>query len=267
MNSSSIQFLRAALDRVPPLMKPFVGAELEFYVPCITDKFMEELSVRLDGICQIAPEACDFQYEFCFPPTHDVGLLAYNICLARDAAKKIAEIHGIRAIFDSRPFPDQSGSAMHIHINYTNNDGINLFSKCSGQERVELLYSVGGLCKFMRTHMRYFASNVESYSRFINPCMHTPTKISWGLNNRTVAIRIPDTNGQQQYRRLEHRVPCSDSDPYYVIGAIIIGSLSGIAGCMLPPPQTHGLAFDEQYNLESLPTTAKEAASYADMDI
>nr|WP_255453375.1 hypothetical protein [Wolbachia endosymbiont of Atemnus politus] len=38
--------------------------------------------------------------------------------------------------------------------------------------------------------MLVFAPNDDSYLRFQYPDIHTPTTVSWGVTNRTAAIRI-----------------------------------------------------------------------------
>ena len=77
-----------------------------------------------------------------------------------------------------------------------------------------------------------------------------PTHISYGGNNRTTLIRIPDLLP----RRLEHRLASADADPYKVIYAI----LSSINTGLKHPEQiakldkTYGNAYDPQYNLAKI---------------
>lgn len=243
-----------------------VGSELEFYLPGMDENLLHIMSDKLANKCNIIKEESDGQYELQFPPTNEPLILADNMVYAKETINSLAKIYGLNALFDAKPFKCMAGSGMHIHINFLINDK-NLFAReDGGLESTYLKYAVGGLCVCMKGHMRYFAPNNLSYARFEHPDIYTPTKISWGNNNRTTAIRIPDTNNMPHIRRLEHRVPGADSNPYDVIAAILIGVQHGITHRIEPPKQTYGLAFDQQYGLESLPKSLKEALKFESIE-
>jgi glutamine synthetase len=150
---------------------------------------------------------------------------------------------------------------MHIHLNYVDADGNNVFVDESGQESELMLHAAGGMCHWMASHMIFFAPKPESYKRLADPGRETPIKINWGGNNRTAAIRVPDTNNKRQFKRLEHRVPCADCEPDVAIAAVLASALYGIKHRIAPPQKTYGLSFEEQYGLESLPLSFEEAVS------
>ena len=74
-----------------------------------------------------------------------------------------------------------------------------------------------------------------------------PTHISYGNNNRTVMIRMPDSYP----KRLEHRLAAADADPYLVIYAILNSIFQGIPNYakINRLEKIYGNAFDTQYNL------------------
>ena len=64
---------------------------------------------------------------------------------------------------------------------------------------------------------------------------------TWGLENRTVAIRVKGLAGAGLH--VENRVPCGASNPYLVGAAAIAAGLDGIRNHIEPPPPTEGLAY------------------------
>ena len=84
-----------------------------------------------------------------------------------------------------------------------------------------------------------------------------PINISWGGNNRTTAIRVPDS--KPEFRRIELRVPSANASLEKVIAFILIGALHGLKNENLYYERIYGNAFDEQYALQLLPKDLKEA--------
>jgi len=114
--------------------------------------------------------------------------------------------------------------------------------------------------------MVYFAPNADSYKRFTavyhaenETYDNAPTKICWGGNNRTVAIRVPESTADPQNRHIEHRVPGVDADPFAVIAAILAGAHYGIVNSINPGEKIYGNAYEPQYKLLKLPGSLEEA--------
>jgi glutamine synthetase len=66
---------------------------------------------------------------------------------------------------------------------------------------------------------------VNSYRRF-QPDMFAPVNRRWGVNNRSVGLRVPI--GPPDSRRVEHRAAGADANPYLVLAAVLAGVHSGI---------------------------------------
>ena len=99
----------------------------------------------------------------------------------------------------------------------------------------------------------------EEQLRYKCNATNAPTNISWGVNNRTTALRIPDCHRDVAARRIEHRVPSSSANPYLVLIGVLLGAYYGLKCQLNPQDKTWGNAFDEQYHLESLPLNLTEA--------
>ncbi len=224
---------------------PMVGVELEFYY--FGDIEVIKNAIKYQDTMSISKEEGYCQYECVFLHRIDIENLIDSIL------NFISISESLGADFSAKLSANQPGSAMNINISLYNN-GNNMFD----MNRDLLYFSIGGLLHNMKKCMKYFANNDHSYARFSNADIHTPNTISWGINNRTTALRIP-VNGES---RIEHRVPCSDSDPYSVIYSILYGINYGISNQILPSTKIYGRAHDKQYDLEKLPESLSHAMKY-----
>jgi glutamine synthetase len=107
----------------------------------------------------------------------------------------------------------------------------------------------------MRELTALVSPTINSYKRYV-PGVWAPLNASWGIENRTCAIRaIP---GSAQSTRLEHRQPAADINPYLAIAATIAAGLWGIEHGAEPPAAAEGDA-SSAADLERLPRTLREA--------
>ncbi|MDB5128732.1 MAG: glutamine synthetase, partial [Mucilaginibacter sp.] len=70
-----------------------------------------------------------------------------------------------------------------------------------------------------------YAPTINSYKRLVEGAW-APTTITWGLDNRTTALRVINTS--KAYTRLETRIPGSDTNPYLAMAAALASGLYGI---------------------------------------
>jgi glutamine synthetase len=105
------------------------------------------------------------------------------------------------------------------------------------------------------------APDQSHYARYDHRFM-APSHVTYGSNNRSAAIRVPDASP----RRLEHRIASPMTDPYLALFVIIKSIYLGIKD----PAQIkqylkiHGNTFDEQYGAEALPCNIELAMSIFD---
>jgi glutamine synthetase len=139
--------------------------------------------------------------------------------------KATAEKHGMAATFMAKPYAQWTGSGMHIHVSLGDEKGNNLFAADYPLQNELLLHSIGGLKAAMAESMLIFAPNANSYRRFRRNS-YAPVSASWGINNRTVSLRIPA--GAANACHIEHRPSGADANPYLVMAAILAGMHHGI---------------------------------------
>jgi glutamine synthetase len=100
-----------------------------------------------------------------------------------------------------------------------------------------------------------YSPTVNSYKRYV-PGVWAPLTASWGVENRTCAIRaIP---GGPASTRLEYRQTAADINPYVAMATCLAAGLHGIEKKLEPPPGAAGDA-SLRKDLASLPRTLKEA--------
>lgn len=160
---------------------------------------------------------------------HDVALKAAdNAVLFKAAVKEIAAQFGIMASFMAKWNQQLPGCSGHLHQSlWDAEEKNNLFFDGNDAQRMSKLmqhYIAGQL--FCLPHlMPMYAPTVNSYKRLVEGAW-APTTISWGIENRTAALRV--INHYEKGMRLETRIPGSDSNPYLAMAAALASGLYGI---------------------------------------
>ncbi len=177
------------------------------------------------------------QFEVNLRHVGDPILACDQAVLFKRAVKAAAARHGFAACFMAKPFAEDSGNGLHIHMSMYDKDGVNFFSR--GKDSLarppfsaKLRHAVGGLLKAMPESTAIFAPNVNSYRR-VRPDTFAPVQTNWGVNHRVVAVRIPQSDAKNL--RFEHRVAGADANPYLVTAAILAGVNHGLKNRIDPP--------------------------------
>ncbi len=173
----------------------------------------------------------------------DAPIAAADHCaLLRHLVKGVARQHGIRATFMPKPFANRAGNGMHVHMSLVDTQGRNVFDDGSAEGSATLKHAIGGLLATLPESMALFAPSINSYRRFA-PRLYVPVTKSWGIDNRSVAVRIP--SGASASRRFEHRVAGADANPYLVLAALLAGVHYGLSNAVDPGPLWQGSACEE----------------------
>ena len=182
----------------------------------------EAQNIRLGAA---STEYAQGQYEINLHHVTDVQLAADHAILLQRVVRGTARQHGTAATFMAKPYREDAGSGLHVHLSLVDEKGDNVFDDGTEVGTPVLRHAVGGLLETMPEAMALFAPNVNSYRRFV-PNLYVPTRRSWGYNNRSVAVRIPAGTGSSL--RLEHRVAGADANPYLVLATVLAGVHHGI---------------------------------------
>lgn len=189
---------------------------------------------------------------------YDEALIAADrVVMFRSLVKQIAAQHGYLATFMAKPFIDISGSGFHCHYSVWA-DGQNLMSdeaKLSDTGR----HFLGGLQSRMAEAAITGGTTVNAYRRR-QPYSFCPINASWGIDNRTVALRVLE--GAASAVRVEKRDASADCNPYLLLAADIAAGLDGIEDQAEPTAMTKGDAYRDG-NAPSIPTSLASAISLA----
>jgi glutamine synthetase len=181
--------------------------------------------------------------------------------LFKTFTKVIAQRRGLMATFMakwSNSWPGQSG---HIHLSLKDQaSGRPLFHDDTGDRGISqtMRHFIGGQQKLMPEILGMVASTVNSYSRLI-PGFWAPTSATWGIENRTTALRaIP---GSPSAQRVEYRIAAADANPYIALAAALGSGVWGVANKIEPQAPVVGNAYEVTVGPElDLPRTLWEAA-------
>jgi glutamine synthetase len=177
------------------------------------------------------------QFEINLQHQTDALQAADHAVMLRRAIVGMTRKHSMDATFMSKPFADQSGSGMHIHVSLLDKNGDNVFSPKSADGDSILQQAIAGLQQTMAESMAIFAPNLNVYRRY-KPDEFVPITKDWGENNRSMAFRLPISDADN--RRIEHRVSGADANPYLVIAAVLSGIHHGLTNKLKATPKARG---------------------------
>ena len=187
------------------------------------------------------------QFEINVAPASPIET-ADNAAVLKYVVKLIAERHGLRATFMPMPFTGAEGSGHHIHnsLRRTGSED-NVFASEDPTMRAYL----AGILTHTIDLTAVNLPSVNAYKR-LKDYTYAPNRVSWSLDNRTAAVRIPPSDDAG--RRLEIRTPSADANPYLIAAGVIAAGADGIARALEPPPVLEGDAYKDE-SLERIPVT------------
>jgi len=145
--------------------------------------------------------------------------------------KELAGQHGLRATFMPKPFMHLTGNGCHAHVSLWDRAGeSNLFYDPAGELGLSALayHFLGGILTHAEPLTALFTPTVNSFKRInaaptVSGATWSPNAVSYGANNRTHMVRIPEPG------RFELRLMDGAANPYLLQAGILAGGLDGIA--------------------------------------
>ena len=185
---------------------------------------------------------------------------ADRAALFKTFTKVLAQRRGLMATFMAKWSASLPGQSGHLHISLARQDGTSAFYDEAGAHTMsqEMRWFVGGQQALMPELLAMVASTVNSYSRLV-PGFWAPTSATWGVENRTCALRV--IQGGPKAQRVEYRIAAADINPYLAIAVAIGSGLWGIEHRIEPDEPISGNAYDRKLPAKrQLPRTLNEAA-------
>jgi glutamine synthetase len=230
------------------------SVESDFYHALL--KLCDDMDMPIEGLhTETGPGALEAAIKHT-----DALAAADRAVIFKTFAKVLAERQGKMLTFMakwSNSYPGQSG---HLHLSLRNSAGAPVFHQAGrpGNMSDTMRWFVGGQQALLPELLAMVASTVNSYSRLI-PGFWAPTDATWGIENRTCALRV--IPGSPSSQRVEYRIAAADINPYLAIAAALGSGLWGIEHRIEPDAPVAGNAYEMAHRAErALPRTLSEAA-------
>jgi glutamine synthetase len=173
------------------------------------------------------------------------------------AVKGVAASMGMQATFLAKTAPGEEGSSGHLHVSCWH-DGVNAFA---GDEHKKTLpqvmeSAIAGVLEHLQAASLLLNPTINSYKRLV-PGYFAPTNVSWGLENRSAAVRAIQSK-RKELSRLEVRRPGADANPYLALAAVVVSAADGMRRKAKAPVPVEGDAYSRS-DLEALPGSLEAA--------
>ena len=185
---------------------------------------------------------------------------ADKAALFKTFIKVLAQRNELMATFMAKWSGDYPGQSGHIHLSLKKqSDGQSAFYDPDQHHNISKTqrHFIAGQQRLMPEFLPMIAPTVNSYTRLI-PGFWAPTDATWGVENRTTALRV--IPGSDKSQRVEYRLGSADANPYLSLAAALASGLQGIIHEWEPQAQVKGNAYEQQHASElALPSTLWEA--------
>ncbi len=172
-------------------------------------------------------------YEACIA-VDDVLAAADKAALFKTAVKEIASRQDVLPTFMAKWSAELPGSSGHLHQSLWA-DGRNVFWGGEREMSEAMQRYVAGLVRSMPELMPMFCPTINSYKRIV-PGTWAPINATWGIDNRTTAVRALPAGPKST--RVELRLTGADINPYLAMAASLAAGLDGMGRGVAPPPPT-----------------------------
>ncbi len=190
----------------------------------------------------------------------EAGAAADKAALFKTFIKIAMQRMGYMATFMAKWSTEWPGQSGHLHLSLKNTDGSSAFYDDAQEFNMSdtMRHFLAGQQKLMPEFLALVSPTINSYSRMV-PGSWAPTDASWGVENRTCALRVIE--GSPKSQRVEYRIGAADGNPYLVMAAALASGLYGIEKQLEPSPMVIGNAYDQTFPDElKLPCTLWDAA-------
>ena len=182
----------------------------------------------------------------------------------KSAVQEIARQQDRLATFMAKPFNDEGGSGFHVHASLNDDAGANVFGDPDAPDGISATgrHAIGGVLRHASAMSALLNPTINSFKRF-GPDTLAPWLIDWGLDNRSVMVRIPPERGPAA--RMEVRLGDASSNPYLGIAAVGAAVFLGIRDKIEPPPKLEGYGYDPA-SADVLPVRLADALDALEAD-
>ncbi|GAA1972101.1 glutamine synthetase family protein [Nocardioides panacihumi] len=166
-------------------------------------------------------------------------LTADRLVTYRQICKQVARELDIECSFMPKPGTGYMGNGCHHNFSLWR-DGVNVLEE-PGRADLHLTdegqHALGGLLTHTPGAMLVMGPTVNSYKRYWDAGQFAPSRIDWGLDNKTCTVRL-SANG-----RLEYKLPDASVNPYLSHAVMIAAIDDGLKNETTPGAPTVGSSY------------------------
>ena len=227
------------LERNRPIVKKVIEYAQALGLDMIEGDYEDEFQVELN-----------FMYD-------RADLTADRLTTYRQICRQVARELGIEASFMPKPATGMMGNGCHHNFSLWRDD-VNVLAE-PGRTELHLSelgkHALGGLLAHSAGAMLINGSTVNSYKRYWDAGQFAPSRINWGLDNKTCTVRLSTVG------RLEYKLPDAAVNPYLSHAVILAACEDGMKNATDPGQPTQGSSYDAPIDgrFPALPLTLGEA--------
>lgn len=195
--------------------------DYDFFIRDVLDTARQQ-GIPADAVIS---ENAPGQFEVNLDYGNDILAAADNAVLLKRLIRQVAKKHDMEASFMAKPYIDQPGNGLHIHLSLMDAQGENIFAADDVLQNPAMRSAMAGLLDLADATQALICPSVNSFRR-LAPGECAPISKTWGLDNRSVALRIPAAGGKAT--RIECRTAGADANPYLATAAMLIGIGEGL---------------------------------------
>jgi glutamine synthetase len=213
----------------PAYHAPYYGSAALQVISQALTATVEALEAQGIGVEQYHPEAGQGQCEVSSTPADPVAAADRQV-LTRETIKNVAHQHGYTATLAPKPFEDDIGSGVHVHVSLWDGER-NAFHNPTGRYGLSSTAEqfIAGLLAHLPALAALTSPTVNSYSRFL-PGAWSSAFICWGFQNRECAVRA--CHGiewtQEESTNVELKVIDASCNPYIALAGVLAAGRDGI---------------------------------------
>jgi len=218
----------------------------------------------------------DHHHEVASGGQYGISLAAHTAVEISDHVQRLKYIvrntahrHGRTATFMPKPLCDDNGSGLHLGLTLCNGEDYLFSGSGYGGLSETALHAMGGILQHAPALLAFCCPTTNSYRR-LTPGFDAPVNLAYSYRNRSAAIRIPASFGDDSRRRLEFRCPDGAGNPYLCTAAVLMAMIDGIQNRISPgKPQDkdlYDLEPEERIGLECTPHSLDAALLALEQD-
>ncbi|KAK3903985.1 hypothetical protein C8A05DRAFT_32233 [Staphylotrichum tortipilum] len=176
---------------------------------------------------------------------NEITQMADRASLFKYAVKAVATKYGITPCFMAKPKQGLPGNSGHMHVSIVDKAGTNLLFRSEPDPNPPYpdvahlsdlgRYFLAGILDGLPDVMPLLAPTINSYKRLVEN-FWAPVTVSWGLEHRAASVRlIAPPTAKPGATRFEVRVAGADTNPYYVLAAVLALGWRGVEKKMAFP--------------------------------